>query len=148
MRKADQHMDFDLDLAKAQSNENPVYYIQYAYARICSVFKQLADRQLTFDETNGLAHLDRLVEPQERQLLNTLSRYPDMIINAALQYETHLLTNYLRDLAADLHAYYNSHQFLVEDAALRDARLALVTATKQVLLNGFKILGINAPESM
>ena len=148
MRKADQPMDFDLDLAKSQSNENPVYYIQYAYARICSVFKQLADRNMTFNEVNGLANLDRLSEPQERQILNTLSRYPDMIINAALQYETHLLTHYLRDLAADFHAYYNAHQFLVEDVAVRDARLTLVTATKQILSNGFGLLGINAPETM
>jgi arginyl-tRNA synthetase len=148
MRKADQPMDFDLDLAKSQSNENPVYYVQYAYARICSVFKQLSERNIAYNEANGLANLDKLGEPQERQLLNTLSRYPDMIINAALQYETHLLTHYMRDLAGDFHAYYNAHQFLVDDVAHRDARLALVTATKQVLLNGFELLGIHAPESM
>ncbi len=148
MRKSEQHMDFDLDLAKAQSNENPVYYIQYAYARICSVFKQLAERQLQFDEANGLKHLDLLTEPQERELLNTLSRYPEMIINAALHYEPHQLTHYLRDLAADFHAYYNSHQFIVEDVGLRDARMALVMAVRQVLLNGFNLLGISAPESM
>jgi arginyl-tRNA synthetase len=148
MRKCEQHMDFDLDLAKAQSNENPVYYIQYAYARICSVLKQVAERNLHVDEANGLAHLELLTQSQERQLLNTLSRYPDIIINAALHYEPHLLTNYMRDLAADFHAYYNSHQFLVDDAALRDARLALVTATRQILLNGFNLLGINAPETM
>ena len=148
MRKCEQHMDFDLDLAKSQSNENPVYYVQYAYARICSVFKQLAERNIQFDEPNGVAHLDLLTQPQERQLLNTLSHYPDMIIKAALHYEPHLLTNYVRDLAADFHAYYNSHQFLVDDVALRDARLALVIATRQTLLNGFNLLGINAPESM
>lgn len=148
MRKSEQPVDFDLDLAKAQSNENPVYYIQYAYARICSVFKQLAERHLTYNEANGLEHLSLLVAPEERDLLNTISRYPDMIINAALNYEPHLLTNYLRDLAADLHGYYNSQQFIVEDAALRDARLALVVATKQVLENGFALLGISAPESM
>lgn len=148
MRRNEQHVDFDLDLAKAQSNENPVYYVQYAYARIASVFKQLTERHFEYNEANGLAHLDLLSEPHERELLNTLSRYPDMIISAALQYEPHLLTNYLRDMAADFHAYYNSHQFLVADAALRDARLALISATRQTLLNGFNLLGITAPESM
>lgn len=148
MRKCEQHMDFDLDLAKAQSNENPVYYLQYAYARICSVFKQLAEREWQFDEANGLAHLSLLNNQHERQLLNTLSRYPDMIVNAALYYEPHQLTNYMRDLATDFHAYYNSYQFLVEESELRDARLALITATRQTLLNGFNILGITAPESM
>jgi arginyl-tRNA synthetase len=148
MRKSEQPMDFDLDLAKAQSNENPVYYIQYAYARICSVFKQLAERDLTFNEANGLANLDQLTEPQERQLMTTLARYPEVIVNAALQYEPHLLTQYMRDLAADFHAYYNAHHFIVDDNAQRDARLALVTATRQVLINGFKLLGITLPESM
>jgi len=148
MRKSEQHMDFDLELAKAQSTENPVYYVQYAYARICSVFKQLAERNLRYDEANGLAHLDLLKEPHERELLNTLSRYPDMIIQAALNYEPHQVTHYLRDLATDFHSYYNSHQFLVEDAALRDARLALISAARQTLLNGFNLLGISAPESM
>jgi arginyl-tRNA synthetase len=148
MRKCEQPMDFDLDLAKAQSNENPVYYIQYAYARICSVLRQLKERQINYHEANGIAHLPQLTEPQERQLLNTIARYPDMIINAAVNYEPHQLTHYLRDLAGDFHAYYNSHQFIVEDAALRDARLALVMATRQLLLNGFTLLGITAPESM
>lgn len=148
MRKSEQHMDFDLDLAKAQSNENPVYYIQYAYARICSVFRQLADRGFTYQEQQGLSQLTLLTEEHERQLLNTISRYPDMIINAALNYEPHVLTHYLRDLAADFHAYYNSHQFLVDDVNIRDARLALVSATKIVLLNGFHLLGITPRESM
>jgi arginyl-tRNA synthetase len=148
MRKYDQHIDFDLDLAKSESNENPVYYVQYAYARIHSVFKQLKERDLTYDEANGLAHLHLLVEPQERGLMNTLARYTGIIVSAALQYEPHILTNYLRDLAADFHAYYNAHQFIVDDAALRDARLALVTATRQTLSNGFTLLGISAPETM
>jgi len=148
MRKNEQHMDFDLELAKSKSNENPVFYVQYAYARICSVFKQLAEKGFSYNAENGMAHLDRLTTDQERQLLNTLSRYPDMIINAALEYEPHQITHYVRDLAADFHAYYNSQQFIVEDAALRDARLALISAVKQVLLNGFNMLGISAPESM
>lgn len=148
MRKREMHMDFDLELAKAQSNENPVYYVQYAYARICSVFKQLAERNMPYDEAKGLSHLDQLTQPQERQLLNTLSRYPDMLVSAALQYEPHVLTNYLRDLAMDFHSYYNSHQFIVDDEALRHARLALIAATRQALLNGFNLLGITAPETM
>ena len=95
-----------------------------------------------------MANLHLLDQPHERQIFNTLARYPDMIMNAALAYEPHQLTIYLRDLAADFHAYYNSHQFLVDDAALRDARLALIAATRQILLNGFNLLGISAPESM
>ncbi len=148
MRKCEQPMDFDLELAKAQSNENPVYYVQYAYARIASVFKQLAERNLSLDEAEGLAHIDLLTENHERVLLNTMARYPDMIVNAALNYEPHQLTNYLRDLAADFHAYYNSHQFIVDDQALRNARLVLVMAVRQTLLNGFNLLGIHAPDSM
>jgi arginyl-tRNA synthetase len=148
MRKAEQHIDFDLDLAKSQSNENPVYYVQYAYARICSVFKQLSERNLEFDQTQALAHLNLLTQPQEQDLLNTISRFPDLIISAAINYEPHQLTNYLRHLAGDFHAYYNAHHFIVEEAALRNARLALVMATRQILLNGFKLLGIQAPETM
>jgi arginyl-tRNA synthetase len=148
MRKHEQAMDFDLELAKSRSNENPVYYVQYAHARICSVFKQLEDRGIAFDQKEGLASLSLLVEPQERELLNTLSRYPDMILDAALSYGPHMLTHYLRDVAADFHTYYNAHQFLVDDSAQRNARLALISATRQVLLNGFGLLGISSPETM
>src|SRR3990167_965237 len=107
MRKSEQHMDFDLDLAKAASNENPVYYVQYAYARISSIFKQLKEKNLSYNEQDGLSHLHLLTQAEERQLLTTLSHYPDMIINAALQYEPHQLTNYLRELSTHFHAYYN-----------------------------------------
>lgn len=148
MRKCEQPMDFDLDLAKSQSNENPVYYVQYAHARICSVFQQLYDREMKFDEKMGLDNLNLLTTPHERQLMNTLAKYPDTIVNAALNYETHQLTNYLRELATAFHSYYNSEQFIVEQASLRNARLALITATKQTLANGFKLLGITAPASM
>jgi arginyl-tRNA synthetase len=148
MRKGDQPIDFDLDLAKEKSNENPVYYVQYAYARICSVFKQMNERSIAFDQQLAYENLHGLVEPEERELLNTLSRFPDMIVNAALSYEPHQVTNYLRELAGCFHAYYNAHQFLVDDAALRNARLALLMATRQVLENGFGLLGITAPESM
>jgi arginyl-tRNA synthetase len=148
MRKYDQHIDFDLDLAKSQSNDNPVYYVQYAYARICSVLLALKTKNLCYDEAQGLLHIGRLSEPEERQLLNALMRYPTTVMNAALQYEPHILTNYMREVAACFHAYYNAHPFLVEDEALRNARLVLVLAVRQVLLNGFKLLGITAPEKM
>jgi arginyl-tRNA synthetase len=148
MRRCEQHVDFDLDLAKSQTNENPVYYIQYAHARICSVFRQLAEKQLTYDEKAGLQHLDLLKEPQELALLGTLNRYPEVILTAATQHEPHQLTNYLRDLANDFHGYYNAHQFLVEDAATRNARLSLIQATRQVLVNGLTLLGISTPETM
>jgi arginyl-tRNA synthetase len=148
MRKCEQHIDFDLDLAKTKSNENPVYYIQYAHARICSVFRQMEEKGLHYQADVGCASLECLIESHELQLLNTLGRYRDLILNAAEQHEPHLLTNYLRDLAADFHAYYNSHQFLVDDEKLLNARLALILATRQVLRNGLKLLGISTPESM
>lgn len=148
MRKCEQHVDFDLDLAKAQSNENPVYYIQYAHARICSVLRQLAEKELLYQQSIGLDHLNCLTEAHELQILGTLGRFCDIIISAAQQYEPHILTNYLRELAADFHAYYNSHQFLVDDEKLRNARLALILAVRQVLVNGLRLIGVSAPESM
>lgn len=148
MRRCEQHVDFDLDLAKSQSNENPVYYIQYAHARICSVFRQLPDKGMAYDEAVGLANLALLKEPQEMQLLGTLGRYKEVIATAALQHEPHQLTNYLRDLANDFHGYYNAHQFLVDDVALRQARLVLIRATRQVLVNGLALLGVSTPETM
>ena len=148
MRKCDQHMDFDLDLAKSQSNENPVYYVQYAHARICSVLKNLAERGFMYDETSGMNHLDLLNTDHEQILLNDLSHYPDIIVNAALHYEPHQLTNYLRELAGNFHAYYNSHQFLVDENNLRNARLTLILSVRQILLNGFRLLGVSAPQSM
>ena len=148
MRSQDQHLDFDLDLAKSKSNENPVYYIQYAHARVASVFRQLAEKSLQFDENAGLASLDRLVEPQEKSLAAVLTKYGDLIVSAAEKRAPHLLVNYLRELATEFHSYYNAHPFIVEDGALRDARLALIGASRQVLANGLTILGVSAPESM
>jgi arginyl-tRNA synthetase len=148
MRRSEQHVDFDLDLAKSQSNDNPVYYIQYAYARISSVFRQLKEKQIDYDQAQGLAHLSLLEQPQELQLAATLGRYPEVIATAALQYEPHQLTNYLRELANDFHSYYNSHQFIVDDVNLRNARLALISATRQILANGLQLLSISTPESM
>jgi arginyl-tRNA synthetase len=148
MRKCEQHMDFDLDLAKSQSNDNPVYYLQYAHARICSVFQQAAEQGIRFEEDPSAVAYDGLVESHEQGLLTSLSRYPEVVEAAALNEEPHLLTHYLRELANDFHTYYNAHKFLVDDAALRDARLQLILATRQVLRNGLGLLGVNAPEKM
>ncbi len=148
MRKSDQHLDFDLELAKSNSNENPVYYVQYAHARICSVLRQGEQKGYRWDAQQGRAHLHLLVEEHEQKLMNTLSRYGEVVGNAALHYEPHQLAYYLKELAADLHAYYNALPFLVEDTALRNARLTLLAATRQVLKNALALLGVSAPESM
>ena len=148
MRRCEQAVDFDLDLAKSESNENPVYYIQYAFARIASVFRQLAEKNLTYDQTAGLQNLNLLTEVHELQLLSTLNKYSEMLVNAAKQYEPQFLTNYLRELATDFHTYYNAHQFLVEDKAMRDARLTLISAARQILKNGLILLGVSTPETM
>ncbi len=148
MRKCEQHLDFDLDLARSQSNDNPVYYVQYAHARICSVFRQAAGKGLDTTLSAGTANLERLVEPHEQALLKTIARYPEVVQAAAMNEEPHQLTHYLRDLANELHTYYNAHPFLVDDAALRDARLKLISAVRQVLANGLGLIGIGAPEQM
>jgi arginyl-tRNA synthetase len=148
MRSHEQHLDFDLELAKAHSNDNPVYYIQYAHARVCSVMRQLVEKGHAYDAAQGRASLARLVEPHELALLTSLSRYPEVVELAALQRAPHALVHYLRDLANDFHTYYNAHTFIVEDASLRDARLTLVLGLKQVIVNGLALLGVSAPESM
>ncbi|MDF9393236.1 MULTISPECIES: arginine--tRNA ligase [Methylococcus] len=148
MRKSDQHMDFDLKLATSRTNENPVYYVQYAHARVCSVFRQLDEKGWARDLGRGMRHLERLCEPYELTLVASLSRYPEVVEQAALQYAPHHLVHYLRDLAAEFHGYYNSCQFLVEDGDLRDARLNLIDAVRQVIANGLGLLGVSAPETM
>jgi arginyl-tRNA synthetase len=148
MRKCEQHLDFDLDLAKSQSSDNPVYYVQYAHARVCSVLRQAADKGIPTDISGGVANLEHLAEDHERALIKTLSRYPEVVEGAALNEEPHQLTHYLRELANDFHTYYNAHQFLVADDALRDARLKLILATRQVLANGLNLIGVSAPEAM
>jgi len=148
LRKCEQHMDFDLDLAKSQSSDNPVYYIQYAHARVASVLRQLQEKGLQWDPEAGSRELGRLSENHEDALLVNLSRYPEIVESAALQHEPHQLAHYLRELANDFHTYYNAHQFLVEDEALRNARLNLIAATRQVLANGLALLGVSAPDSM
>jgi len=148
MRSHDQHLDFDLDLAKSQTNENPVYYIQYAHARICSVFRNLEVMNETHNEAIGEAALDLLTEPNEIKLLRALSRYPEIIESSARLRAPHQMAHYLQSLATEFHAYYNSQQFLVDDENIRNVRLNLILAAKTVLASGLDLLGISAPESM
>lgn len=148
MRKNEQHLDFDLDLAKSQSNDNPVYYIQYAHARICSIFKQLEDKSLSYDQELGLANLNKLASEHEQAILKHLAKFPEMIQSAAQQYEPHQITYYLRELANMFHSYYNSQQFLVDDDAARSAILCLCASIQQVLKNGLSLLGLSAPQAM
>jgi arginyl-tRNA synthetase len=148
MRSNDQHLDFDLDLAKARSNDNPVYYIQYAHARVASVKRQMAERGLSHDAARGLASLGRLTEVQEVELIKRLCSFSEIILQCANQRAPHTLVHYLRDLANDFHAYYSAHQFLLEDAGLRDARVSLAFATQIVIRNGLHLLGVSAPDTM
>lgn len=148
MRRSEQHMDFDLKLATSKTNENPVFYVQYAYARVCSVLRQLDEKGWQRNLQSGMDNLNLLTAEHELALLGTLARYPEVLQKAALQYEPHQLILYLRDLAHEFHTYYNAHQFLVDDALLRDARLNLICAVKQVLANGLDLLNINTPEAM
>jgi len=147
-RKSDSQMVFDIDLALSQSNDNPVYYIQYAHARVCSVQRQLAERGIVWNRDNGLANLGLLVNEQESALMVELARYPEVIEAAAANLEPQLIAQYLRELAYALHTWYNAHQFIVDDADLRDARIALALATRQVIANGLELLGVSAPEKM
>ena len=148
MRSNDQHLDFDLELAKARSNDNPVYYIQYAHARVASVMRQLGERGIVRDGAHGFASLGRLTEPQEMLLIKRLNAYPEIVLQCAVQRAPHTLVHFLRDLANDFHTYYSAHQFIVEDAALRDARLYLALATQVVIRNGLGLLGVAAPDTM
>lgn len=148
MRSHEQHLDFDLDLAKSRTNENPVYYIQYAHARICSVFRNLEQMDETHNQAIGEAALNLLTEPNEIKLLRALSRYPEIIESSARLRAPHQLAHYLQALATEFHAYYNSQQFLVDDENIRNVRLNLILATRIVLADGLALLGISAPESM
>jgi arginyl-tRNA synthetase len=147
-RKSDSQLVFDIDLARSQSLDNPVYYIQYAHARICSVERQMHERSIMFDRGLALHSLDRLESPHAQTLLIEVSRFPEVVEAAAECLEPHLLAQYLRELAQAFHTWYNAEQFLVEDERLRDARLALAFGTRQVLANGLGLLGLSAPETM
>jgi len=146
MRSHDQGLDFDLELAKSRSNENPVYYIQYAHARVASVMKQLGSKGLSYDA--AAANLSLLTNAYEQAALTALSKYPEVVEHAALSRAPHALVHFLRDLANALHTYYNAEQFIVEDAGLRNARLMLVLAVQTVIRNGLGLLGVSAPETM
>jgi len=141
-------MDFDLELAKSESKDNPVYYIQYAHARVCSVLRKLESEGMAWDQSAGLASLERLESETEKDLVMQLGKYPETLQHAALNFEPHVLANYLRDLAGDFHTWYNGHKLIIDDAELRNARLTLSVAVRQVLANGLKLLGVSAPEQM
>ena len=148
MRKSEQHIDFDLDLAVSQSKDNAVYYIQYAHARICRMTEKLAASGSVLDPVAGRAATARLVEPVESELLAKLAAYPDTIYRAASQFEPHQLGNYLKELAALFHGWYNEHKVISDDSELMQARLVLSYTIRQVIKNGLALLGVSAPESM
>jgi arginyl-tRNA synthetase len=148
MRSHDQPLDFDLELAKSRTNENPVYYIQYAHARVSSVMKQLSARGYEYDRAEGLAAADSLVGEYEQAVLTSLARYPEVLEMAGSNRAPHTLVHYLRDLANTFHTYYNAEQFIVPDAKARNSRLALVEGVRQVIRNGLTLLGVSSPESM
>jgi len=154
MRSHEQHLDFDLELAKKRSTENPVYYIQYAHARVASILRQLAERGYAHDAGAGRAALNRLIEPHEKRLLTAITRYPEVIELAAATRAPHALVSYLRELATEFHAAYAAgnenpeQRVIVEQAPLRDARLTLLLGARQVIANGLALLGVSAPESM
>ena len=143
-RKADSEFTFDVDLALAKSEENPVYYVQYAHARICSMLAQWGGDAARL----ARAELGALRGAKELQLAQRLAEFPEMLANAAMELAPHAVAFYLRALAGDFHSYYNAERILVEDEALRDARLALCAAVRQTLANGLALLGVSAPEKM
>ncbi|HVI25505.1 MAG TPA: arginine--tRNA ligase [Xanthomonadaceae bacterium] len=147
-RRPDSQLTFDIDLARSQSLDNPVYYVQLSHARTCGLFRQARERGVAFDLGNGLAQPPDLADARTRDLLTELSRYPEVVAAAGEQLEPHQLAAYLHELAQAFQSYYNEHQFLVDDADVRDARLALAQATRQVLANGLGLIGVSAPEAM
>ncbi|SFV65272.1 Arginyl-tRNA synthetase [hydrothermal vent metagenome] len=146
LRKSEQHMDFDLELAKSQTNDNPVFYIQYAHARICRVFQNAQEKDLITTLTK--IDLSLLNSKEELALIKTLNRYCEVIEKSAIYYEPHTLAYYLKQLATDFHSYYNASTFLDEDENIRHSRLSLIKATKQVIKNGLNLLGVRAPDYM
>jgi arginyl-tRNA synthetase len=143
-RRADSQLVFDIDLARSSTLDNPVYYIQYAHARICSVLTQWGGNIASLSK----ADMSPLTVSHETALMQRLSEFPEVVEEAAQELAPHMVANYLKELASDLHSYYNAQQFLVDDEALKLARLALVAATQQVLNNGLQLLGVSAPEKM
>ena len=148
MRKSEQHIDFDLDLAVSQSKDNAVYYIQYAHARICRMLEKAAATQLNFNATTARQFAAKLELDAETEILAKLAAYPEILVRAANSHEPHQVGNYLKELAALFHGWYNEHKVLNDDAALTQARLLLSVNVKQVLRNGLELLGVSAPETM
>jgi arginyl-tRNA synthetase len=147
-RAPNAQLTFDIDLALSQSNDNPVYYIQYAHARSCSVLRKLVEQGWDWEAQRALQHLDQLQQDLEQDLLRRLARYPEVVASAAHNSEPHLVATYLRELSGDFHTWYNAHKMLVEEQPLRDARVALCQAAGQVIANGLDLLGVSAPEAM
>ena len=147
-RAPSSQLTFDIDLALSQSNDNPVYYIQYAHARACSVMRKLAEQGLDWQAGEALESLDQLRDEHELALLKRLDRYPEVVLGTARDCEPHTLANYLRELAGDFHTWYNAQKMLVDEKPLRDARLALCSAVRQVIANGLDLLGVSAPREM
>ena len=148
MRSHDQHLDFDLDIATSQSNDNPVYYIQYAHARIARVFARADESGMNWDSDNGRDNFDLLTAAQEKSLMSAMSRYPEIIDQAARNRAPQTLVHYLKDLVSDFHSSYTAHKVLVDDSNIRNARLSLYAAVKTVVANGLAILGVSAPDEM
>jgi arginyl-tRNA synthetase len=146
-RRPDAHLEFDLELAKQQNSENPVYYVQYAHARLASVFRQAADQDIEMAALD-LNRLDLLTLPEELTILKLLANYPELVEGAARNLEPHRITYFLTELAAQLHSYYYKHRFISDDEGLTRARLWLVSSVKIVLAHGLRILGVEAPETM
>ncbi|MCR6625325.1 MAG: arginine--tRNA ligase [Pseudoxanthomonas sp.] len=147
-RKPDSQLTFDIDLARQQSNDNPVFYVQYAHARVCSLLRQAGEKGYAYDQANGLTNLAKLDDDTSLQLMVELSRYPEVVEAAGESLEPHLVAQYLRELAYAFHTWYAGTPVLIDDAAARDARLALALAVRQALANGLDLLGVSAPEKM
>ena len=147
-RAATSQLTFDIDLALSKSNENPVYYIQYAHARICSVQRKALEQFGHWTSADGIQHLELLNSSEEQSLALVLSKYPDVLAGATKRLEPHAVANYLRDVAAEFHSFYNARKIMEADEGISLARLALATATQQVIASGLSILGVSAPEAM
>ena len=153
-RRAESQLTFDIELAKSQTNDNPVFYIQYAHARVCSALKKHKELGGTFDLDSGLNQLHLLTQDQETDLMDKMSQFPELVKSAADNCEPHVIAHYLRELAADLHGYYQigsddeQNRWIVDDKNMCNARLTLISAVKQVIVNGLNLLGVSAPEKM
>ena len=148
MRKSEQHLDFDLELAKSRNKENPVYYIQYAHARICRLMEKLQQSDIEYQQQAALENLAVLTEDKESELIKTLSSFPEVVSKSAVHYEPHTLVYYLKSLAHEFHTYYDSHRILGMNSEIVQARVTLCLSVKQVIQNGLSLLGVSAPESM